>query len=693
MNQITEITDEIDLREFFRVISKQLILIFSIITIGASFSIYSYVNSEKKYKVTSLFQVFPISPSSGAGISMGPDFGTSSSQPDIELIDNLYKSRTNAIRIIEDMALNTKIVNSNNINITNLSINDFNNKTLLNLFIKLKEESFLLLDKDKKLILEHRYDDLYQSQNLSIKISKPSKIEDGYIELIHRDPSSMYKSFIRNLSLNFIESKKFYSSGGLVGVSYITSDIELGKDLVDYANQLYIDRTIETEKQKARQAIRFIDSQISSLEQALETKKESLNIFRLENQSLNVDLEIKSILETLTKIEEGIISVEIDISEASKKYTSDNPYLINLKSRKAILDKQKSDIEKEIKGLPILEQKYIDLYRDTEITRDYYSELVDRKLAYSILEASTIGNIQIVDKAYLDSKVSPRISSVFIMTFLSALFSIVLATIRGFFFLPITNPAEINRVASVPIIGLLPSLNDDSQERFNRAVESLLINIKTIQANKGEDKKLILISSATESCGKSLVSRSVAINLAKLGSKVLLIDNDLLKGKQHKFFKTQTIRESDFFQLDSNNIEKFKMGNIDENLYFIPRIKNLNNSFNFLYRKSYFEKLESLKNQFDFIIVDTPPILGLSESLLLMQYCEINLLMVRHKQSHIKHLKQTLFSIENTDIEIDGFVYNDQVKESIFGYYGDYKYQYYADKYTYVYDKDERDEN
>ena len=158
----------------------------------------------------------------------------------------------------------------------------------------------------------------------------------------------------------------------------------MGKELVNYANQSYINRTLETEKQKARKAISFIDSQISSLEKALELKKESLNLFRLENQSLNVDLEIKSIIETLTKIEDGIVKAEIEISEASEKYTLDNPYLINLKERKAILDKQKLDIEREVKGLPSLEQKYIDLYRETEITREYYSELVDRKLAYSI---------------------------------------------------------------------------------------------------------------------------------------------------------------------------------------------------------------------------------------------------------------------------------------------------------------------
>ena len=221
MSQLTEITDEIDLKGFLRIFARQYILILSIIFLGFSLSLYSYLSSEKYYKITSLFQVFPVSPGSGAGISLGSEFGTSSSQPDIELIENLYKSRTNAINIIKHVGLNTEIKDRKDINIAKLEIKNFNNQRFLNLYLKLNESSYHLLDNDKNIILEHEYNELYESENLSIKIMKPIIEDEGYIELIHYDPSFLYKSLVNNLNLNFIESKKFYSSGGLMSFLHI----------------------------------------------------------------------------------------------------------------------------------------------------------------------------------------------------------------------------------------------------------------------------------------------------------------------------------------------------------------------------------------------------------------------------------------------------------------------------------------
>ena len=68
----------------------------------------------------------------------------------------------------------------------------------------------------------------------------------------------------------------------------------------------------------------------------------------------------------------------------------------------------------EIRQLPIAQQEYIDLFREVEIAQLLYSELSNKKLEYSILEASTLGNMRIVDNAYVDIKLRPLLSSIFI---------------------------------------------------------------------------------------------------------------------------------------------------------------------------------------------------------------------------------------------------------------------------------------
>ena len=102
-------------------------------------------------------------------------------------------------------------------------------------------------------------------------------------------------------------------------------------------------------------------------------------------------------------------------------YTSDNPLFIKLVKQKAALIDQKVIIENDIKKLPLAQQEFIDLYTDVQISQDLYSELLNRKLGFSIVEASTIGNIRVIDEAYVDKQVSTTFS-VIILSFYFQLF-------------------------------------------------------------------------------------------------------------------------------------------------------------------------------------------------------------------------------------------------------------------------------
>ena len=99
--------------------------------------------------------------------------------------------------------------------------------------------------------------------------------------------------------------------------------------------------------------------------------------------------------------------------------------------------------------------KNIDLYNELEISQALFEELESRRLGFSILEASTIGDIRIVDEAYVVDMVSPRLMTVLIFTFFAFVVSCFFAIIRGFNFLPISNPAEMfDNGITTPIIGV-----------------------------------------------------------------------------------------------------------------------------------------------------------------------------------------------------------------------------------------------
>ena len=138
--------------------------------------------------------------------------------------------------------------------------------------------------------------------------------------------------------------------------------------------------------------------------------------------------------------------------------------------------------------------------------------------------------MRVVDEAYVGSLISPRLLAVAVVTFLAFIAACLVAIFRGFYYLPISNPAEIfDNNINLPIIGVIPKVDDldlnNDDERLKTSIESLIVNINSLQNNQ-LDKKIITITSPSPSNGKSTISMKLSEGFAKIGKKVLLVDNE-----------------------------------------------------------------------------------------------------------------------------------------------------------------------
>ena len=232
----------------------------------------------------------------------------------------------------------------------------------------------------------------------------------------------------------------------------------------------------------------------------------------------------------MSQIQKQITEIELKEAEVQGSFTETNPFYQNLRSQKAILITQQNDIEQRIKELPIAQQRYIDLYRDIEITQQLYVELQSKRLNYSIIEASTIGNIRVIDNAYEKIRVSPKISDIIIAFILSSIFAVLASVIKGIFFTLITNPAELSeRGIREKVFGVVQfddGLDSKKEHILEQSIQSLIVNLK----HDNEDKKIILITSPSPSNGKTFLSESLARQFAQLGKKILLMDCDFKRG-------------------------------------------------------------------------------------------------------------------------------------------------------------------
>lgn len=689
--------DNVDFGKIFRFLLMQSKLIISIVLAGFIISITIYSFSTKQYEVKSLLQYEAFNqdifdPSKALQMS------SSNSSSDITNMIELYESRTNYIKVITDLKLNLKINGLDDDEYVDVEIASDESNPLQSRELKFSfsENEFSLLNEDLNVIETSEFGEEIYFENLNISIKSVKLNKYRPIEIRFTDPKNMFKGFKARMNINALTSRNvFLRNEGLINVSYITDDIDLGKKIINYANDIFLNQRIYDQSEKSRRAISFIDNNIKSIEESVESNKLKLKQFREKNKSIDVGLEIEAIINKIQSLDEALGDIDIEIAKAEEIYTSNNPAYLNLINKKTLLELQKDNVLSEIEMMPKEQQEYIDLFNNLEVSQTLFEELESRRLGFSILQASTIGDIRVIDKAYVNTLVSPQIVFVFLATILSLLFALLIAVFRGFYSLPISNPAEIfdNRIY-LPIIGVVPEIDnfedEDDNLRLNSALEALIVNINSIQNNK-LDNNLITITSPSPGNGKSTISMKLAEGLAKIGKKVLLVDNDLKRGHIARDYNIKSISENTFNSIDASTIDKYM---IKDSFYVIPRVKGLANSFQFLYSNQYKEKIKFFKDNFDFIIFDTGPLLSVADSSILIEKSDFNLLIVRHGINRINEIKQSVDNFSQINKNIDGIIYNAYAKpKSYYGYYGlygNYSYQYYAEKYledTYEYEK------
>ncbi len=698
INRNLKTSDEINLGRYFRLILLQSKMIIAITLTGFILGLTLYLTSTKTYQISSLMQVQSPKQSFDPRQSLNLDF-FNAAETNIDNLVKLYSSRSNILDLINTLNLNIKFDNAEDkefLDIKTFSFKKDKNYFTQIFYLQIQNNSFILLDDQKNILLEGMNGEYIENDDFELQLNFPNFSSQKLIEITYRNPSDLYRLYRNKLKINNLSNRRnFWSQEGLIEVSLVTMDTFEGKSIINLANKIFIKDNIQVETEKARASMLFIDAQLEGLEEVLNIRKSELRNFKRENKSLNVNLEVQSIIELISEIDREINLVDLKISQAEMNFTKDNPLYLNLKTQKEALELQKNSIEQKIKELPKAQQEYVDLFTTLEVSEELYSELVSRRLNFSLMEASSIGNIRVVDQAFIKSQVGPKIITIFIWILLAFILAIIIATFNGHFFIRISNPAELKDSGiENRILGVIPHLDDfnnPSKEdtKFKQAIETAILNIETIfsaheNIEKNDGCKKILITGPTPENGKSFISRSIARGLSGIGHRVLLLDADLKRGVQHKFFNIESIDIETFQNISIDQIDNFK---VDNDLYLIPRLKNLKNTFEHLYSDHFLSKVKEFEVFFDYIIIDSAPVLSVSDTGLLMTFSDLNILTVRHQVNKINEINQSKEIIHQLGRSYDGLIYNDYSRpKAYYGYYdlyGNYSYRYYAERYLY----------
>ena len=437
---------------------------------------------------------------------------------------------------------------------------------------------------------------------------------------------------------------------------------------------------------------------------------QDLNLAAAINRYNDVLVERKRLLRTSTENNPTIINLDTSIGAMKENVqVSLDRVLRGLFITKADLDREANRYSRRISEAPGQEREFVSIARQQEIKAGLYLMLLQKREENAITLAATANNAKIIDDAIADdAPVSPKRK----MIYLIALVLGVGIPIGVIYLLELTKfkiegRSDVEKLTSLPIVGDIP-LTDEKQgaiavfENQNNLMSETFRNIRTnLQFMLDNDKKVILVTSTVSGEGKSFISANLAISLSLLGKKVVIVGLDIRKPGLNKVFNIPR-KEVGITQYlanpEKNLMDLVQLSDVSKNLYILPGGTVPPNPTELLARDGLDKAIETLKKNFDYVILDTAPVGMVTDTLLIGRVADLSVYVCRADYTHKNEYTLINELAENNKLPSLCTVINGlDLKRRKYGYYYGYgkygKYYGYGKRYGYGYGYGETSDN
>lgn len=469
-------------------------------------------------------------------------------------------------------------------------------------------------------------------------------------------------------------------------------------------NQVFLTQNIARQAAEAAKSLEFLEEQAPQVRAQLTDAENRLNEYRLQNGSIDLSFETQSALNSLVLIEASLNELELQESELARSFTSNHPVYRALLEKRGQLMREKTRLEELSGNLPETQQQVLRLSRDVQVTQEIYVQLLNRMQELRLVHAGTVGNVRILDDAVAQGQVAPRRNLILGLAGLGGLLlAMTIVLLRAAFSRGIVSPEQLEDL-DLPVYATVPLSEEEKTRLLTRkknggkpgkkngllaarnpadvAVEAIRslrtsLHFAMLEAN---DNRLV-ITGSSPGVGKSFTTTNLAVVCAQAGQRVVVVDADLRKGHIHDLFKQNATKGlSDVLSGQLEFAQSVRHSHV-KNLSWVSRGSAPPNPSELLMQERFTEFLKFLSQHFDLVIVDTPPILAVTDAAIIGKQCGTTLMVVRYGMNTPKEVQVAKNRLATGGVHLKGTILNAMEKKAAtsYGYYGYYNYSYKAD--------------
>jgi tyrosine-protein kinase Etk/Wzc len=542
--------------------------------------------------------------------------------------------------------------------------------------------TYRVVDRDGAPLLNGRVGEISQGNGITLQLAELTARPGTEFRLV--------KNRLLNTSLDYQQRLRVAESGKDSGIVYLSindTDPDQANRVLDEVSRLYVRQNVERSSAEAAQRLEFLRSQLPVVRKELEKSEEALHAFQMRTKSVDITLETKALLDQMVAYDAQLSELRLKRTDLDRLYTRQHPASATLSQQIGQIESQKTALQAQIKGLPETQQELLRLTRDMQVTTQTYTLVLNKSQEQDIIRAGNIGNVRIIDKAdsNIEEPVKPmRAVIVLVAMLLGALVAVAIIFIRQAFYRGVENPEVIENLG-MPVYASLPLSRQ--QERLQKkrgkgvtnresrllsvaapselAIESLRSLRTSLHFAMMEARNnVLMITSPMPGVGKSFVSANLAVIIAQAGKRVLLIDGDMRKGYLHRVFGLQPKHGlSDALAARLSNTEVINATEVD-NLHLIACGFAAPNPSELLMHDNFSKLLRELSPHYDLVIIDTPPVIAVTDASLVGRQAGTTLLVARFGQSTVKEIEVSKRRLAQNGVLVKGAIFNGVVRKA-----------------------------
>lgn len=473
---------------------------------------------------------------------------------------------------------------------------------------------------------------------------------------------------------------------------------------LDTLTSVFLTQNVQRHSEEAENQIAFLDEQIPQVSNQLSDAEGMLNDYRAQRDSVDLTFETQNLLTRVVDVENQLSGLAMREADLAERYRPSHPNYQTLLRQRGQLEAERDRLNALVNELPETQQEVLRLTRDTQVNQQVYVQLLNQLQEMRLVKAGTVGNVRILDAAMLSpGTIAPRIPLITAVSGLfGALLAMLLVIVRMLLSRSIKTPEQLEELG-LPVYATLPNSGEQAglterirPRRSKKAQEVFrgLLAIKkpaeiAVEALRGlrtslyfamleSDNNRLMITGASPGVGKSFIAANLAAVCAQAGQKVLLIDADMRRGHLHHAFHGKGVKGlSELLARRISLDEAIRHSDLD-GLDYVARGSVPPNPSELLMQQSFHDFLDTISQHYDLVIVDTPPILAVTDASVVGKLVGTSLMVVRFDTNPPGEIKAAKRRLESAGVRLKGGILNGVKKptSSRHGYYGSYLYAY-----------------